>query len=150
MLKLFILGGRIVKLKYACAKTLRGWVNFREGMVPYTTICDVFLLVGPPTVINMPKNESATKGDTVTLTCTSRGYPPPFVSWRRNLEPIRANPRYHLVSSGGVGTLTIDNVQSGDAGDYRCELQSRLYGTTLSEEIATVTVFDGEKLSIVV
>ncbi len=50
----------------------------------------------------------------------------------------------------GVGTLTIDNVQSGDAGDYRCELQSRLYGTTLSEEIATVTVFDGEKLSIVV
>ncbi len=92
-------------------------------------------------------NHSATKGDTVTLTCTSRGYPPPFVSWRRNLEPIRANPRYHLVSSGGVGTLTIDNVQSGDTGDYLCELQSRLYGTIISEEIATVTVFDGEKIS---
>ena len=94
----------------------------------------------------MTRSVSVVSGDTVTLTCIGNSYPPPFVSWKRNLEPLRSNPRYNLLSGSGVGTLTIQNAQIGDAGKYSCELQSRLHGTVLSLESTTVNVVDGESV----
>ncbi len=95
-------------------------------------------------MISMSSNVTATKGEFVTLICRSRGYPPPLITWRRNLKLLRASPRYHLVSSPGVGRLTIENIQSGDAGSYKCELQSRLYGSVFSDKVIAVNVFDGK------
>lgn len=93
---------------------------------------------------SMSSNVSANKGELVTLVCRSRGYPPPLITWRRKLRLLTTNPRYHAVSSAGVGRLTIENVQKGDAGVYKCELVSRLYGSILSENVITVNVFDGK------
>lgn len=58
--------------------------------------------------------------------------------------PVPVDPRYELVSTLGIGKLTIQNAQLGDSGMYSCELQSRLYGTILSESPVIVTVNDGK------
>ena len=110
----------------------------------------IILVLDTPIVKYMTRNVSVVSGDTVTLTCIGNSYPPPFVSWRRNLEPLRSNPRYKLLSASGIGTLTIQNAQFGDAGKYSCEVQSQLYGTVLSRETATVNVVDGESEQYIV
>ena len=58
------------------------------------------------------------------------------------MQALRPDPRYSLVSTFGVGMLTIENSQHGDSGQYHCELQNRLYGTLLSEESVQVIVND--------
>lgn len=87
---------------------------------------------------------TVTNGDTINLACEASGYPPPIVSWRKDLQPLPSNSRYHLVSRVGIGTLTVENAQTGDSGMYNCELKSRLYGTILSRTSTQVTVNDGK------
>jgi len=63
----------------------------------------------PPTFSVQPIGQSVTPGASVTFTAAASGLPPPTFQWRRNgTNIIGAN----------APTLTLSNVQVGDAGDY--------------------------------
>lgn len=83
-------------------------------------------------------------GKNITLKCEADGYPPPFVTWRKNLQQISVNSRYSFSSENGFGSLVIKNVQVLDAGNYSCVIVSNLYGSIVVEPSVKVDVIDGE------
>uniref|UniRef100_A0A8C1UID4 Heparan sulfate proteoglycan 2 n=1 Tax=Cyprinus carpio TaxID=7962 RepID=A0A8C1UID4_CYPCA len=76
-----------------------------------------------PPVVTVPPEESitASRGDTVTFTCSAIGVPVPIITWRLNWGHIPANNRITMSNENGRGTLTIHDVKEGDQGAYTCE-----------------------------
>ncbi|KAI0977966.1 hypothetical protein GJ496_004291 [Pomphorhynchus laevis] len=86
-----------------------------------------------PTVIVPPEVEKQIKvGDTLTLRCLARGNPLPFINWRLNWGFVcgdgydngRCIMKQELDERNPdvvIGTLTVRNMQKGDAGAYSCE-----------------------------
>uniref|UniRef100_A0A9J8A348 Heparan sulfate proteoglycan 2 n=1 Tax=Cyprinus carpio carpio TaxID=630221 RepID=A0A9J8A348_CYPCA len=76
-----------------------------------------------PPVVTVPPEESitASRGDTVTFTCSAIGVPVPIITWRLNWGHIPANNRITMRNENGRGTLTIHDVKEGDQGAYTCE-----------------------------
>lgn len=95
-------------------------------------------------MIKVTESIVATTGENITLTCEASGYPPPFISWMRNLEPISTDSRYSLSSKNGLGTLQIQNAQVVDGGDYNCVIVSTLYGTTVVQPSVRVDIIRGK------
>lgn len=86
---------------------------------------------------------SVVAGDTITLSCDAVGYSPPFVTWRKNLQPLPRNPRYNFTSRSGFGVLRIMDSQLEDSGEYHCQVVSSLHGTQLVLPSVRVQVADG-------
>ena len=83
-------------------------------------------------------------GGNITLSCNAIGYPPPFVTWRKNLKPIPQNCRYNFTSQGGFGVLRIHDAGMEDAGEYHCEVLSELRGSRLIQPSVEIQVFDSK------
>jgi hypothetical protein len=62
-----------------------------------------------PAITTQPSAKSVTVGDTVTFTAAVSGSPAPALQWQKNGTPI---------SGATSATLTLTNVQLGDAGNY--------------------------------
>ncbi len=71
--------------------------------------CNTSLFPVVPPVVTTPPGPpvSVAVGGNVTLACEVDGSPPPFITWRKDLQPLPADPRYSISSKDGVGTLTI-------------------------------------------
>ncbi|KAK2825049.1 hypothetical protein Q7C36_018976 [Tachysurus vachellii] len=69
-------------------------------------------------VVTSPPEQSitASRGQTVTFTCTAMGMPIPIITWRLNWGHIPSSN-----SENGHGTLTVRDVKEGDQGAYTCE-----------------------------
>ncbi|KTG44082.1 hypothetical protein cypCar_00000109 [Cyprinus carpio] len=82
-----------------------------------------FYCTQAPPVVTVPPEESitASRGDTVTFTCSAIGVPVPIITWRLNWGHIPANNRITMRNENGRGTLTIHDVKEGDQGAYTCE-----------------------------
>ena len=87
-------------------------------------------------------------GDTLSLSCDAIGYSPPFVTWRRNLAPLPQNARYNFTSRNGFGVLRISDAALEDAGDYHCEVISKLHGAQLILPSTQLEVVDGKYVDI--
>lgn len=86
-----------------------------------------------PTIISPPERQvQINAGETLTLRCTARGAPAPYINWRLNWGHICGdgsdNGRCSMAQSLDTndptlitGTLTIRNVNANDAGAYSCE-----------------------------
>ena len=88
----------------------------------------------------MSTNVSVDVGEDVTLSCEATSYPPPFITWLRNFEPLYHNPRYSLVSYYGYGMLTVREAQASDAGLYSCVVVTGLHGSTVVQPAISLTV----------
>ena len=88
-------------------------------------------------------NISADVGEDVTLTCEAKGYPPPFITWLRNLRPLYQDSRYSLTSYYGYGMLHISKARVSDEGVYNCVVVSSLHGSTIAQPAISVTINDG-------
>lgn len=95
-------------------------------------------------IIRVSTNVSVNVGDDVTLTCEARGYPPPLITWLRNLKPLYHDSRYALTSYYGYGVLHISKARLSDEGMYACVAVSRLYGSVTVQPAISVTVNDGQ------
>ena len=91
-------------------------------------------------VVKISTNVSVDVGEDVTLSCETTGYPPPFITWLRNFEPLYHNPRYSLVSYYGYGVLTVHEAQASDAGLYSCVVVTGLHGSTVVQPAISLTV----------
>lgn len=104
----------------------------------------VIVLESPEVEVQVPEEISVVSGDTITLSCEAVSYPPPFVTWRRNLMPLPQNSRYNFTSRNGFGVLRIQDSGLEDAGEYHCEVISNLHGSQLIQPSVQVQVADGE------
>ena len=89
-------------------------------------------------------NISVEVGENITLSCETRGYPPPFITWLHNLGPLYSNPRYTVMSYYGYGILHIAEAKVSDAGLYYCVVVSNLHGSTVVEPAISVDIKDGK------
>jgi dystroglycan 1 len=92
-----------------------------------------FIFKVKPTIITPPQRQiQINAGQTLTIQCTARGSPAPYINWRLNWGHICGdgydNGRCSIAQSLNnndptlvTGTLTILNVNRNDAGAYSCE-----------------------------
>ena len=99
--------------------------------------------IGLTQTVQVSTNVSVDIGEDVTLTCEAKGYPPPFITWLRNLRPLYHDSRYTLTSYYGYGVLHISKARISDEGMYSCVVVSGLYGSTIVQPAISVTVNDG-------
>ena len=95
----------------------------------------------------MPKEITVRSGANFTLSCEAFGYPPPFVSWRRNLQPLHQDSHYNFTSRNGFGVLRVRSARLEDAGKYHCQVTSTLHGSRLVKPSVQVIVQDGEYIN---
>lgn len=100
------------------------------------------LLLGMTQIIGVSSNVSVNVDEDITLTCEARGYPPPFITWLRNLKPLYHDSRNTLTSYDGFGVLHISKARLSDEGMYACVVVSTLYGSTTVQPAISVTVND--------
>lgn len=94
-------------------------------------------------IIQVSNNISINGGEDIMLTCEAKGYPPPFITWLRNLEPLYHDNRYALTSYYGYGMLRISGARQSDEGMYTCVVVSRLYGSATVQPAISVTINNG-------
>ena len=92
----------------------------------------------PPRITLPPEATRAASGDTISLHCEAEGDPQPQVRWLRDSRGIDlSNER---ISTENGGFLIIQDVVTGDSGNYQCEA-TNAHGRTTSSNVV-VTVFD--------
>ena len=102
------------------------------------------MLERPEAELQVPDQITVMSGEAITLSCDAIGYSPPFVTWRKNLKPLRQNPRYNFTSRNGFGVLRISDASLEDAGIYHCQVISKLHGSIIARSSIQVQVIDGE------
>ena len=95
--------------------------------MPYEEWYNLFYLSEAP-LINLPSGvKYYTEGSSVTIACKASGKPPPDVAWIRNGV---------LESSGKkTASLTFDNINRTDAGQYTCRANNSAEVTSIDTTI---------------
>ncbi|XP_022779855.1 fibroblast growth factor receptor 3-like [Stylophora pistillata] len=77
--------------------------------------------------VDNPKNQTVIAGINVTLNCTAKGHPMPFITWRKNNGTLafQSNPRRKVIEitlddERIHSQLVIDDVKNEDKGKYHC------------------------------
>ena len=93
----------------------------------------------PPFVTRQPTNYTTTVGQSAAFTIAARGLPHPKFHWQFNGSPIDTNtPGLTISFANGVGTLSLVNVQSNQAGIYRAIVDNGLPSFASSNAVLTV------------
>lgn len=91
----------------------------------------------PPEITSPPQSAAATTGSEVTLSVTANAEPTPSFQWQKENTPI---------IGATASTLTLTNITSQDAGNYRVVVTNSLGSTTSS--IASLFVTAGTPLNV--
>ncbi len=104
---------------------------------------------GSPYVVQQPQNTSLVQGATLNLSATATGAAPVTYQWTRNGAPLvdddePAPTGFTTLSSGGrisgatTLNLRIENMDAGDAGEYRLVVTNALGGRSSRAAVVTV------------
>ena len=113
--------------------TVTGWVA--ESLLSSTP--------SAPTVIQHPSSVDSCVGGTATFRISATGCWPLTFQWQKNGVNLSEGGRFSGVNTS---TLTISNLELGDAGNYRCVV-TNAYGSAVSF-YATLTIGPGMSVSI--
>lgn len=74
--------------------------------------------------VNVPVNQTASIGSTITFNCTVSGHPKPTITWTKDNDShsIQSSPRAKIITvdDKGLSQLVITGVTSEDYGKYQC------------------------------
>ena len=87
-----------------------------------------------PNITRQPVNQYVQPGDTVTLYCEADSFPPPTYQWERENE----SGNFVAISGESNTNLTIDNIQHGAFGDYRCVATTAIIDETATSNTAVI------------
>ncbi|CAB3242050.1 unnamed protein product [Arctia plantaginis] len=77
-----------------------------------------------PSFVRVMENKEVTSGESVVLQCMISGSPKPVIKWVKDGTPLTITERHFL--TGDDQLLIIINSESGDAGQYECEITNEL------------------------
>ena len=109
------------------------WAAVSSSGTPSELPSRIVALLAKPTVVAAPQRQiQINVGQTLTIQCTARGSPAPYINWRLNWGNVCGdgsdNGRCQMAQSIDAndpslvtGTLTVRNVNAGDGGAYSCE-----------------------------
>ena len=91
-------------------------VTVSDACGSITTAPAILTVLVPPTIVEHPQSQTVRVGDTVTfsVTVTKTATLPVWYRWRHGSNTLTNQPL-----NAHTSTYTINNVQLGDAGDYR-------------------------------
>ena len=94
-----------------------------------------------------PNTMTVNVGDSLTLSCTSRGSPPDTFTWRKDNGPVLQSTTtpvtYNANSAVFRADYSIDSVTTSDSGTYTCNVTN-----PIGSDMATITVVVISKLLI--
>ena len=77
---------------------------------------------------DVPVNQTASIGSTVTFNCTVTGHPKPTITWMKGNDSnsVQSSPRVKIITDNeeGLSQLVITGVTSEDYGKYQCVANS--------------------------
>ena len=78
--------------------------------------------VDPPLILSITSPDPVPRSESVSITCEYDGNPDPMVSWVQGMmDPLDdSSDDVTITTTSTMSTLTLSNVQTSDAGDYRC------------------------------
>ena len=81
-----------------------------------------------PQFADVPANQTASIGSTVTFNCTVTGHPRPTITWTKDNDShsVQSCPRAKIITDNdkGLSQLVITGVTSEDYGKYQCVANS--------------------------
>ncbi|KAL0978788.1 hypothetical protein UPYG_G00175200 [Umbra pygmaea] len=100
----------------------------------------------PPKFTTQLNDRVTTVGYSTKLLCSVRGFPKPKIMWMKNKMILGDNPKYRMISTGGICTLEIRKPGQYDGGEYVCRAENELgkVDTLCKLEIKKPAVVEGE------
>ncbi|XP_029384876.1 brother of CDO [Echeneis naucrates] len=99
-----------------------------------TVLYDVQVFEPPQVTVELHQQE-VVYGETVRITCQTRGKPAPSVMWLHNARPLTPTPRHRLTSR----LLRVSNVGPQDEGLYQCMAENGVGSSQASTRLITIS-----------
>ena len=80
-----------------------------------------------PKITQSPENIKVATGQKVELKCEASGKPAPNFQWLKNDHDVAGSAGVTITTGNGHSTLTINNIQESQAGEYKCRA-SNVFG----------------------
>jgi hypothetical protein len=116
------------------------WQMVREGVTWFGAILRVNVTVanpsGPPVITTQPQNQTIVQGNTATFTVAAIGNAPLTYQWRKNAVNLSNGGN---ISGATSATLSVSNVQPGDAGNYSVVVGNTNGSVTSADAALVVT-----------
>jgi hypothetical protein len=111
------------------------------------------LTVNANTSTSDPADVATCEGSTVSFSTTASGTAPFSYVWKKGAVPLVSGGRITISSSGNTSTLTISNVQAGDAGTYTVETTGACGTATQSANLSVdssppVIILNGNNITL--
>lgn len=92
----------------------------------------LFIILGPPIFVSIPKSQENPPSITTRFTCAALGSPTPTIQWYKNGEPLYINGRIEqVIKKENLYSLSITQTILSDSGVYQC---------TANNSVGTVSV----------
>ncbi|GLD75205.1 brother of CDO isoform X1 [Lates japonicus] len=99
-----------------------------------TVLYDVQVFEPPQVTVELQQQE-VVYGETVRISCQTRGKPAPSVMWLHNARPLAPSPRHRLTAR----MLRVSNVGPQDDGLYQCMAENGVGSSQASTRLITVS-----------
>ena len=99
-------------------------------------------MIDPPP----PSNVTVAVGDSLTLSCTSRGSPPDTFTWRKDSDPIVQSTSIATVTHDSTTAVfranySIDSLTLDDIGTYTCTVTNPIGSDSETIDVTVIGMF---------
>lgn len=116
-------------------RNLKTWTRAQSVSVSASDLISPLSPAEPPQVTVELQQQEVVYGETVRISCQTRGKPTPSVMWLHNARPLAPSPRHRLTAR----MLRVSNVGPQDDGLYQCMAENGVGSSQASTRLITVS-----------